>query len=119
MNGIYEGSTALVLSIKELFSSLTFRRFFVFLILIGLMTYGLEYYTGYLYFSRIERKISTLEKIEQRISTDNSLKKKIQTEYSEVITEISNYHTDKSFKSELIANFSNDAKEKNFKFLTA
>lgn len=74
---------------KILFSTLTL------LILISVSLLAFDYFTGYLYFNRIERKIRVLDKIENK-SDENRFKEKVKESYYDILIETTSYNTKKS-----------------------
>lgn len=74
---------------KIIFSVVTL----IFLISVSLLAY--DYFTGYLYFNRIEKKIDVLEKIENK-SDEGKFKEKVKESYYQILNETTSYNTRKN-----------------------
>jgi len=65
------------------------------IILISVSLLVFDYFTGYLYFGRIERKINVLEKIENK-SDENKFKEKVKESYFQILNETTSYNAKKN-----------------------
>ena len=65
------------------------------IILISVSLLAFDYFTGYLYFNRIERKVNVLGKIENK-SDENRFKEKVKESYYQILDETTSYDTRKT-----------------------
>ena len=97
-------------NIKSLVHSLTTRKLvfsiFVIIFISIVVALSLNFSTGTFYFSRINKKIDTIERIENK-SFDAKFKTNIEKEYGDILSELSEYKTKKSFKIDRGSNLFN------------
>lgn len=118
---MFESIAAITISIKEVLTSMSIKRFliwtFFILIVTLLIFYIYESYTGNFYFSRVNKKIDLISKIDNLVEGDSLMHKNIVNELNVIVSEVSNYKTKKGFDEKVI--FSKNLIEGLFKFLTA
>jgi hypothetical protein len=99
MGQLSETLAVITENIKVFSKAFTGRKIFfsaiTLIILISVSLLAFDYFTGYLYFNRIERKINILGKIENK-SDENRFKEKVKESYYQILDETTLYNTRKS-----------------------
>jgi hypothetical protein len=99
MGQLSESLAVITENLKAIFKNFTGKRIMVsifsLMVLIFITLLAYDYFTGYLYFNRIGKKISILEKIEYK-SDEGIFKDKIKESYFNILQETMSYDTKKS-----------------------
>lgn len=96
MAQLSEALAVITENVKTIVYTFTGRKIFfstiTILILASISFLTLDYFTGYLYFNRLDKKIKVLQQIENK-SDENLFKQKVKESYFEILNETNSYHT--------------------------
>jgi len=100
MGNLSETLAVITENLKSIAHSLTAKKFLfttiIILFFVFLSVLTINYFTGFLYFSRLNKKIGVIERIEHKSNT-KSYKEKVEGIYFDVLKELSEYDTKKNF----------------------